>query len=142
MNRISLQITADYHQLYIHDSLSTDISVHSWNVKEVESLLSIKPGSVGIGTFRSGRVRFEFEVVKAFPSASQQYDKVNSCNIDLPSGILVIRGPTEYLPNAHRIELEPGLYSLRIYYGGMDSISKNELDGNDFYFVIAVRLFG
>ncbi|GGH83100.1 hypothetical protein GCM10011379_57980 [Filimonas zeae] len=37
------------------------------------------------------------------------------------------------MPDAERIELENGIYRARIYYVNLDTLSEDELDGDDFY---------
>jgi len=49
------------------------------------------------------------------------------------SGPLVVAGCPDYLPDAKRIALAPGVYRVRVSYGGLDTVSEDGLDGNDRY---------
>ena len=59
--------------------------------------------------------------------------QINECDIEVISGKIVISGCTDYFPDAKRIELKNGIYRARIYYGNLEKISEDGLDGEDFY---------
>jgi hypothetical protein len=100
----------------------------------VDRLLAIAPGCVGVGTVRNTHVPVTVEVAEAAPSEDlSQWEQVNECSIDLPSGRLVIAGCTDYFPDAARMELDRGTYRVRIYYENLRSISADGLEGNDHY---------
>ena len=61
------------------------------------------------------------------------WDHVNECTVEVPSGRVVIAGCTDYFPDAACIELAPGSYRARIYYGGLSSLSEDGLLGDDHY---------
>jgi hypothetical protein len=63
-------------------------------------------------------------------------DQVHECSLSVPSGRLVIAGCTDYLPTAARIPVQPGWYRARIYYGGLDTLTADELDGDDHYQIV------
>ena len=42
-------------------------------------------------------------------------------------------GLTDYPPDVTKITVLPGTYCVRIYYGNLDSLSPDGLDGNDRY---------
>jgi hypothetical protein len=48
---------------------------------------------------------------------------VNECTLDVQSGRIVIAGCTDYFPTAARIEVSPGSYRARLYYGNLDALS-------------------
>lgn len=45
----------------------------------------------------------------------------------------MIAGCTDYFTEAQRIEVQKGIYRVRIYYGNLDKLSEDGLDGDDFY---------
>ena len=67
---------------------------------------------------------------------TKDWDQVNECDIDVPSGKIVVAGCTDYFPEAARIEVQPGHYRARIYYGNLNSLSHDGLDGDDQYKVV------
>lgn len=77
------------------------------------------------------------EITDSEPDANlSAWDHVNECSLDVPSGRIVIAGCTDYFPDAARIELAPGSYRARLYYGSLDSLSEDGLDGDDNYKVV------
>ena len=56
--------------------------------------------------------------------------------MQVPSGKIIIASPSDYLPDAARILVEPGTYRARIYYGKLESISEDGLEGDDHYQVV------
>jgi hypothetical protein len=83
---------------------------------------------------RNMDVPVEVELLQSTPSESfGASDQVNECDIEIRSGTLVIAGCTDYFPDAARIKVEPGSYRARVYYGKLDSLSEDGLDGNDHY---------
>ena len=79
-------------------------------------------------------VTVEVEIVEAEPSETfEAWDQVNECDIEIMSGSTVIAGCTDYFPEAARIKVKPGSYRARIYYGSLDSLSEDGLDGDDHY---------
>ena len=49
---------------------------------------------------------------------------------------LVVAGCTDYFPDAERLQVEPGTYCVRVYYGALDSLTEDGLDGDDHYRVV------
>ena len=45
-------------------------------------------------------------------------------------------GSTDYYPDAARIPVTPGMYVVRVYYGGLDTIRDLGLEGDDHYRVV------
>jgi hypothetical protein len=60
------------------------------------------------------------------------WDQVNECSIELPSGRLSIEGGTWVTPIA-TIEVDPGTYGARIYYGNLDPLKPNIPNLKDCY---------
>jgi hypothetical protein len=58
------------------------------------------------------------------------------CSIEIPSGKIVVAGCTDYFPDAARIPVKPGNYRARIYYGDLNSLSEDGLDGGDHYKIV------
>lgn len=64
------------------------------------------------------------------------WDRVVEASLALPSGVLVLHGPSDYLPAAPHLTLAPGTYRLRAYFGGLDTLSSDGLEGADHYKVV------
>ena len=134
---IKLKLFADFFQFYIQDEKAeTDLS-DKWTIETVEQLLAVADGIVGIGTVRNMFVSVTVKVFDAEPmfltDNEIEIGQINECDLEVGSGKIVIAGCTDYFPDAKRMELENGIYRVRIYYCNLDKISEDRLEGNDFY---------
>ena len=137
INEIKLELFADYFQFYIQDEkVDGDLS-DKWTTEAVELLLATTDGTIGVGTVRNMDVPVTIKTFDTDPPLLTDDENVigqiNECDIKVSSGKIVIAGCTEYFPDAKRIELQNGIYRARIYYGNLDKLSENGLDGDDFY---------
>ena len=131
------ELFADYFQFYLQDeAVKGDLS-DSWNEEAVGRLLALAPGTIGVGTVRDMQVPVDVEVRDAPPDDDlDKWDHVNECSFDVQSGRIVIAGCTDYFPETKRLEVPPGTYRARIYYGDLDTLSQNGLEGNDHYRIV------
>jgi hypothetical protein len=137
VNEIKLELFADYFQFYILDEkVELDLG-DNWTNEAVNKLLVSTNGVIAIGTVRNMTVPVTvktFDSEPLFLSDSENLiGKINECDLEITSGKIVIMGCTDYFPDAKRMELENGIYRARIYYGNLDKISEDGLDGDDFY---------
>jgi len=134
MRSIQLSLFADYFQFYIQDEAVTGDLSGSWNGDATARLLAVAPGTIGIGTIRNTEVPVLVEVHDRKPPEDlDAWDHVVEASIDLKSGCLVIAGCTDYFPDATRMDVSPGCYLSRVSYGGLKSLSKAGLTGDDHY---------
>lgn len=136
-SKFELKLSADYYQFYLQDeAVDGDLS-DSWNEEAVDRLLAATNGTIGVGTVRNTEVPVLLEISNEEPNDDFKYwDKVNECSIAIPSGKLVIAGCMDYFPEAKRINIPKGTYRARIYYGGLDKINDDGLDGEDNYRIV------
>ena len=66
----------------------------------------------------------------------KEWDQINECTLDVPSGRIVVAGCTDYFPDAQRVDVLPGFYRARVYYGKPNTLSADGLDGDDHYKVV------
>lgn len=136
--KYKLTIFADFFQIYLEDEdARIDVSM-SWTSEAVENLLALDPKTNNgfvLSTVRNMVVPLEIEFLEEKPVDDDFscWDQVNECSIGLPSGVLVVSGCTEYRPKAARIPVEPGTYRARLYYGKLDALRENDLEGDDHY---------
>lgn len=137
INEIKLDIFADYFQLYLKDENAEGDLSKKWTQEAIERLLAITDGTIGVGTVRNMDVPVIIKILTVEPpllaDGEDVIAQINECDIEVSSGKIVIAGCTDYLPDAERIELENGIYRARIYYVNLDTLSEDELDGDDFY---------
>jgi hypothetical protein len=128
------ELFADYFQFYVQDEKAAGDLSDSWTPDAVARLLATAPGTVGVGTVRNVDVPVEIEVSNSEPDTDlSAWDQINECSVEVPSGRLVVAGYTDYFPDAERIDLAPGTYRVRVFYGSLDSVSDDGLDGSDHY---------
>ncbi len=137
LRKYQYHLFADYFQLYIEDENPKDTTEHIWDdEKTVDRGIAVGDGIIAVGTVRNFTVPFTLEIHDSEPSDDISiWDRVNECSIDVPSGILVISGCTDYRPDASRIKINPQWYRARIYYGGLNTVINFD-KGDDHYKMI------
>lgn len=135
--RFQFDLFADYFQFYLQDeTVKGDLS-ESWTPEAAHRMLATAPGTIGVGTVRNMIVPVTVEIADAAPDDdTSAWDQVNECTLDAPSGRVVIAGYTDYFPDAERIELPPGPCRARIYYGRLNALSADGLQGDDHYKIV------
>ena len=133
----SFNLFADYFQIYLQDERSEGNLGKSWTNEAVNRLLALAPGIIGIGTARNMMVPVIVKVLDEAPSDDiGEWDQINECSIEISSGRIVISGCTDYYPTAARIIVPKGTYRVRIYYGKLETLRNNGLEGDDQYKVV------
>lgn len=132
-----LELFADYHQIYLQDENADPDNPDDWGERLVTDMIAVSAGTVGIGTVRNMTVPVTVEVLPAPPRDTlDAWDHVAEASIDAPSGTLVVAGCTDYLPDARRINVPAGTLRVRAYYGGLNTLSEDGLEGDDHYRVV------
>ncbi len=133
-----LHIFADYFQVLFEDeTASIDLS-DAWTQAALENMLAFDPASrhgFGIATARNMTVPVHIEIRDSAPTNTDftAWDQVNECSIELPAGVLVVTGGSDYRPDAPRLSMSPDTYRVRIHYANLADISEDGLDGKDEY---------
>src|SRR6188508_1566944 len=125
MTRYKFELFADYFQFYVQDDLEGigDLS-ETWTQEAVDRLLAVAPGTVGVGTVRNVTVPVDIEWSDSEPDESHDaWDLIVDCSLEVTSGRVVVAGCTDYFPDAARLDVPPGTYHVRVYYGGLDTLS-------------------
>lgn len=137
MQRFEYKLFADYYQFYLQDQTAAGDLSESWTQEAVARLLAVAPGTIGVGTVRNMTVPVVVEVTDTEPNEdTTEWDQVNECSLEVQSSRIVVAGCTDYFPDAARIEVKPGFYRARVYYGGLNALSGDGLDGDDHYKVV------
>lgn len=131
---IELAVFADYFQFYLLDCATNEDFGALWTEEAVERLLAVAPHAVGIGTARNMQVPVAISVHDREPEADfPEWEQVHDCSLTVVSGRVAILGATDYLPDAPSLALAPGPYRARISYAGLETLSEDGLEGDDFY---------
>lgn len=137
MTACKLEIFADYNQIYLHDELSEADFSSGWNDKAYKNMAAVVDGAIGLVTARNMDVPVEILIYESEqPLDVDAWEHVVSCGVALHSGTLVVRGPSDYLPEAKKISVKPGYYVANILYKGLDTLSEDGLDGDDYYKIV------
>lgn len=139
MAEYHFEIVADYHQFYLQDEQADGDLSDSWTQEAVNRLLAVAPGTIGVGTVRDMAVPVMVLVTEQIPVADlAEWDQVNECSLYVPSGRIVIAGCTDYFPQAAQISVVPGWYRVKIFYGNLNQLSDEGLEGGDHYYKIVL----
>ena len=125
-----------HNQFYIVDGTDRKSmpSYNFWKPDALTARLAVEKGIVGVLTLSYGHIKGEIRILlKEFDLIDfNQYDHIVEGGLDVKSGILeVLDCPTSKV--ACQIELEPGLYRIRIYSSGFKDTDLDEMEGNDYY---------
>ncbi|SEL81534.1 hypothetical protein [Rhodococcus maanshanensis] len=128
------ELFADYFQFYLQDEATDGDLSDAWTDEAVARMLAVGDGAVGVGTARNMDVPVTVELLDAEPALDlADWDHATECSLQVRGDKLVIAGCTDYLPDAARIPIAPGSYRVRVYYGGLDTLSEDGLEGDDRY---------
>lgn len=131
---MTLAVFADYFQFYLLDAATNEDFGALWTEEAVERLLAVAPHAVGIGTARNMAVPVAISVHEREPAADfAEWEQVHDCSFTVLSGRVAVLGATDYLPDAPSLSLRPGPYRVRISYAGLETLSEDGLEGDDFY---------
>lgn len=131
-----LELLADYGQIHIVDPDHATGEGPAWTSEEVEAMLALGPGIVAFGTARSMETPVRVELHAERPGVDpDQWDQIAECFISSPSRRILVKGPTEYDPDAFALDLPSSCMAVRILWTGLDSIGEDGLEGDDRYVV-------
>ena len=134
---ITLELFADYFQFYLGDEKNGSSLEDSWTDEAVNRLLATAKCVIGVGTVRNMIVPVKINFYNSEPEVKiinlEKVNQINECDLEILSGMIVVAGCTDYFPEAKRIKVENGIYRVRIYYGNLEVLSENGLEGEDFY---------
>ncbi len=128
-------IFAEHFQFYVQDKDSDeDLSIY-WDEDSRQALVSFLNEIVGIATVRSMDVPITLKLLEKEPEdeALDDWDHVVQGSVSIPSGKLLITGPVTQDDEALNIDVVPGTYGLRAYFGSLDEVDAEGFEGDDFY---------
>ena len=130
-------IFADYFQVYLVDEKMTWYHPEMWSeTAYLEERVAAASGVIGISTVRDLDVPVEVEVAESEPrDPVDGWDQVVDCGISVQSGNLKLGGPglDDDVPF---ISIAPGTYRARIFFGGLNTLSADGLEGDDRYRIV------
>lgn len=141
LEKYNFELFADYFQFYLQDeNADFDLSVNIWTEQTVEDLLAVTPGIIHVVTVRNMTVPVMVEIHDSEPDEDfSSWEHITECSLEVPSGKIVVTECGGYFPDQPRIKVEPGVYRARIFYGDLDTLSEDGLEGDDNYKIILWR---
>lgn len=127
-----LGISADYHQFYVRDpETSGRQAPEDWSDQDVADRAKIAPGVVVICPLRNMEVPVEVSIWDTEPQVIyNQWQHVIEAPLVTTGRIEIDECTGE--PQAG-FTVEPGDYTVRALYRGLDKLSEDGLEGEDFY---------
>jgi hypothetical protein len=144
---------ADYYQLYVEDCrLASELDQREGedpdaHVARIDAYaatvlspdayarqLGVTHGTLCLLTKRNFTVPLTISLRANAPTDDfTSWDRVIEARLDVPSGCIVVHGPSDYFPEAPRVTVAPGVYRARVCYGGLATVSADEMEGEDRY---------
>jgi hypothetical protein len=149
----SARTFADYYQLYVEDCrLASELDQREGedpdaHVARIDAYaatvlspdayarqLGVTHGTLCLLTKRNFTVPLTISLRANAPTDDfTSWDRVIEARLDVPSGCIVVHGPSDYFPEAPRVTVAPGVYRARVCYGGLATVSADEMEGEDRY---------
>ena len=138
-----LNIFADNFQFQLQDQMEECQFPESWNDSLLGRLFACGKNVVGVSTVRDLDCEITVEVYAGKMDERMQlddpdlapYDHAVQCNIDIPSGRLLISGCTTPCDEMTRLEVPPGHYGVRIFWSNLEKTDALGFEGDDQYLV-------
>ncbi len=129
------EIFADYHQFYLMDAKEEPFALEDWTDEDVQRRIKTGKFIVVIQPERNMTVPVDLEIFDSEPEVDfENWNHIAEASLDLPSGKLQIE---ECLGETKDILVLPsGLYKIRAFYGDLDKLSFDGLEGDDHYKIV------
>jgi hypothetical protein len=130
----TLEILADYYQIYVCDPAHDEDWSALWNDQTLDDRIIALEHTVVFGTGRNMLVPIAVFVHDANPDMTKMVsgaDHAVSANIMCTSGAFIVAGCTDYLPDA--FTLDSGRGSFGVAFLSFDLGTIDGLDGDDRY---------
>jgi hypothetical protein len=123
-----LRLFADYFQVHVFDEGSETDFGDLWTSQAVRDGLAVGPDAVAIGTAVNVFVQVSVETLSSPPASDEGFDHVVEASLKSESGRLVVKGCTDYEPDAARFEVTPGWLRLRASRSNLDTAGALDID--------------
>jgi hypothetical protein len=128
-------IFADYHQFYLRDAEMYPDAPETYTDEDVRRRIIAGKYIVVIQPERNMTVPVDLEIVDSAPNVDfENWRHIAEASLNLPSGKLLIEECFGEVKDT--IVLPSGFYRIRAYYGDLDKLSFDGLDGDDHYKIV------
>ena len=130
------EIFANYRQFYLWDHERNSGAPTDYDDEDIRRRIKAVPFVVVVQPERDMIVPVAIEVLAEPPSDGtiEEWDHVAEASLDLPSGKLEIHECTG--GSIDILCVPSGSYRVRVYFGGLSTLSSDGLDGDDRYRVV------
>ena len=134
-NIVKLDFSTSYNQFYLVDADYLESDKDLWADSAMMERLSADKGLIAIYTQSYGPIKGELDILEKNGKDEDfaGYDHVVESKLDLKTGVLQVQD----CPNSSvvkEVRLDPGLYSIRVYSKGLDTVEGDE--GDDYYRIV------
>jgi len=130
--RHEFELFADNLQFYLCDQAKAPPAPEEYTDEDIQRRLKAAPHIVVVQPVRNMTVPVQLEVCGADPGLDpSDSDHIAECSLDLPSGRLQVLECTGKV--VQKIELAPGSFRVRVRFSGLNTLSRDGVDGNDRY---------
>lgn len=142
-NVYEISVFADNFQFQIQDQVEDCEYPVFWNDALLTQLYICGHRIIGIGTVRDLDVDVVIEVYQdsldedeanALPELSD-FDHAVQCNIELPSGKMLVTGCSTGYDETTKLELPARFYGVRIFWSGLERTDELGFEGDDRYLI-------
>ncbi len=129
------EIFADYHQFYLIDAEEYPDAPTDYTDEDIQRRIKAEKNVVVIQPERNMTVPVDLEILDSAPPENfENWDHVAEASLDLPSGKLQIEECTGNVKDI--LVLSSGSYKIRVFYRGLDKLSFDGLEGDDYYKIV------
>jgi hypothetical protein len=129
------EIFADYHQFYLMDAEEYPNALEDYTDEDVRRRIKAENHIVVIQPERKMTVPVDLEIIDSPPQDDfEDWQHVAEASLDLPSGKLRVEECLGEVKDT--ITLPPNSYRIRAYYGELDKLSFDGLEGRDHYKIV------
>ncbi len=135
VKEIKTELFAECWQFIIQDEKAEGDLGDAWTKEAGARLLATGLGIIGIGTVSHNYVPVTIKLFDGEPDLLTEaaIGQINECDLRTNSDKLVVYGIGDDFEDAISIDVEPGLYRVRIYYGNVDKPFNDAVERDDFY---------
>ncbi|RSD08692.1 hypothetical protein EIY87_42165 [Amycolatopsis eburnea] len=129
-----LVVHADQRQFSLRDSAS-HLTGSGWTPDALDHRIASEPGGIAIVTARSDVVESSVTLEPSPPAVIPEAEHVVEADLPVPSGRLVISGPSDYPSQEKFFSVVAGLYRARVSFvpAGPPSVTWNEHEFGEHY---------
>jgi hypothetical protein len=128
---MQLRLFADYFQVHVLDEASETVLDQAWNDGTLDDRIVVLRDILGIRTEVNVDVEVDVEWSMEPPYLDAgRFDHVAEASVEIPSGRMIVMGCSDYLPDAHRLEVIPGWVRIRVQKSNLRNAVEAGIDSD------------